>query len=287
VIVLWLLAALSVLAASLSTGLRVEIGTARNTASLARARALAEAAVAQGIARTIATLGGSQAPWQLDGAAYEVALLGETAAIAVTEESGKIDLNAADVRLLAGLMLSAGAGFDQAEAIADAIADFRDADDDTHLAGAEGPAYEAAGLPYPPKNAPFESPDELQQVLGMTPALYGAIRPAITVFSGLPTINPDYAPRAALLALPGVDRAQVEALLAARAENQYSATGQPLPLLLGVDEWIATTEIPVFLVRGAVSLADGTSFAREAVVWVPADGPVPYWVLDWRPGPAG
>jgi general secretion pathway protein K len=286
VVVLWVLAALAVIAAALSSGLRVEARVARNAVSLAEARALAEGAVAIGIARALATVAGSGEPWRLDGAVYEVSLHGRTLRVGITQESGRIDLNAADVRLLASLFASAGARADEAEAIADAIADFRDADDDTHLKGAETADYEGAGLPYPAKNAPFESVDELQQVLGVTPALFRAVRPAVTVFTGLPTVNPTYAPRAALLALPGVDRGEVEALLAARAENQYSPVPRPLPPLSGVEDWTSDTEIAVFLVRGEATLADGATFAREAVVWVPTGGPVPYWVLDWRQGPA-
>jgi general secretion pathway protein K len=64
---------------------------------------------------------------------------------------------------------SVGFDPDQAESLADAIADFRDADNLKHLRGAEEPEYRAAGLAWGPKNAPFQTVEELQQVLGAQP----------------------------------------------------------------------------------------------------------------------
>ena len=50
--------------------------------------------------------------------------------------------------------------------------------------GAEEAAYRAAGLPWGPKNAPFETVEELQQVLGMTADIYKRVAPSLTTYSG-------------------------------------------------------------------------------------------------------
>jgi general secretion pathway protein K len=39
----------------------------------------------------------------------------------------------------------------------------------------------------------------------MTPALFAQVKPALTVYSGRQFIDPQVAPREALLALPGMD----------------------------------------------------------------------------------
>ena len=69
------------------------------------------------------------------------------------------------------------------------------------------------------KDAPFEAVEELQQVLGMTPAVYRWVAPALTVYSGRRGIDPRVAPREALLALQGIGPEEVESFLATRAEG--------------------------------------------------------------------
>ena len=49
--------------------------------------------------------------------------------------------------------------------------------------GAKAPQYRAAGLPYGPPGTPFQSVDELADVLGMTPALFARLAPHLTVFT--------------------------------------------------------------------------------------------------------
>jgi hypothetical protein len=80
-------------------------------------------------------------------------------------------------------------GVDQvkAQALAAAIADFRDADNFRRLGGAEEADYRAAGLAWGPKNAPFDSVDELQQVFGMTTQLYERVAPSLTTYSAVET----------------------------------------------------------------------------------------------------
>ena len=94
--------------------------------------------------------------------------------IAIRDEGGKIDLNAAPNELLHGLFLSVacagrdgeGVGLDdrQADALVDAIRDFADEDELQRLNGAEDRDYEDAGLPWGAKDAPFRAVEELHRV---------------------------------------------------------------------------------------------------------------------------
>src|SRR3546814_5221709 len=98
--------------------------------------------------------------------------------IEVVDESGKVDLNAADVDLLARLFTVVGVNQATAGDIAAAIADWRDADDLTQpQGGAEDPAYASAGLAWGAKDAQFDTVAEVEQVLGMTPAIYAQVAP--------------------------------------------------------------------------------------------------------------
>ena len=83
-------------------------------------------------------------------------------------EAARIDLNNAGLDVLAALP-----GMD--ESIAAAIIDWRDDNDEIHEAGGaeRGDAYyTSARIPYAPRNAPFETLEELRLVRGVTDALW-------------------------------------------------------------------------------------------------------------------
>ena len=145
--------------------------------------------------------------WQPDGREYDWRFGDADLRVRVVDESGKVDLNRSDASLLAALLRGAGAEPAQAGAVAAAILDWRDADGLTQPAGgAEDPDYAAAGLPYGAKDASFDSVAEVEQVLGMTPALYARLAPLLTVYgNGLP--RREFAPPEVLSAM-GIDPEQ-------------------------------------------------------------------------------
>lgn len=110
-------------------------------------------------------------------------------------------------RLFAALRFDVG----QADRLAQAILDWRDADDLHRGRGAEAAEYARQALPMRPANRPFARLSELRAVLGMTPALYDRIRPYLTV-RGSGRINVNAAPRPVLLALAGMSEEAVDGL---------------------------------------------------------------------------
>src|SRR5690606_5790608 len=68
----------------------------------------------------------------------------------------------------------------------------------------DGADYAAAGRHYGPRHGPFASVEELQMVLGMTPALYRTVAPHITLWSGQASPDPNVATSLALAAIPGM-----------------------------------------------------------------------------------
>ena len=111
---------------------------------------------------------------------------GQRLVISVTDESGKVDLNAADERLLQALL--AGAGVPSSRAVTEAIMDFRDNDNIRRPQGAETEEY-AAAKRVGPKNAPFSVIEEIEQVLGVDSEIARHLRPHLTVYSGAPGID--------------------------------------------------------------------------------------------------
>lgn len=66
--------------------------------------------------------------------------------------------------------------------LADSIADFIDADNETRIDGAESLEYRNAIPPYLAANRPLQSTTELRAIKGMTTQLYNALVPFITVW---------------------------------------------------------------------------------------------------------
>ncbi len=108
---------------------------------------------------------------------------GLTGEMHVQDETGKIDLNEAPAPLLIRAFTSAGVDFEQAQGFADKIMDWREPGATRRLNGAKADDYRRAGYAYGPRGGKMESVDELRLVMGMSPALYAKLAPALTVVS--------------------------------------------------------------------------------------------------------
>ena len=228
--VLWVLVVLALIAGNFARTARTETVLTRNLLENASAEALADAGV------RLAVLGVSHpdtaARWIADGRPYE-GRYGEAALrVSVIDESGKVDLNRAKPELLTGLFRSVGLDSKSADALVDAVIDYRDPDDLRRVNGAEDRDYEAAGLPYGAKDRPFESLSELRQVLGITPELFRMLKPSLTVWSGRPGINPNFAPASVLRSIPGITEDQIESTLALRTPEEPASFNRLDPAAL-------------------------------------------------------
>lgn len=207
ILVLWLTALLAALIGAFAMTAQIEYLQGRTLGSGLAAAQAARAGLEY--AATRVSDPDPQRQWLPDGRAYPWRFADAEVEVRIVDESGKLDLNAADAATLAALMRAVGAQPDLADGVSAAILDWRDADDLTQpQGGAEDPQYAAAGLPYGAKDAPFETVAEVEQVLGMTPALYDALAAHLTIYSGLPIPDPRFATGAVLTSM-GIDAAPV------------------------------------------------------------------------------
>jgi len=174
--------------------------------------------------------------------------------ISVRDEASKIDLNKAPEALLAALFASVGVDPGNAQSLADAIADFRDPDNLRRVRGAEAADYRDAGLDWGPKNAPFQTVEELQQVLGMTAEIYRRVAPDVSVYSVTAT-------------LPATADERLTRILHEAGFDSQTATSSPRE---------------VFSIRAEAKSANGGVFVREAIVQ--SNGQSGPWILSWRQG---
>ncbi|SFH07514.1 general secretion pathway protein GspK [Methylobacterium gossipiicola] len=109
---------------------------------------------------------------------------GLTARIAVRDQGRLLDLNTTPRLALEEALRVLAVPDGDARTLAAEIVDFRDPDDITEPGGgAEVPQYRARGLADGPRNGPFVSADEIEQLPSMTPALAARLRPYVTVFN--------------------------------------------------------------------------------------------------------
>ena len=271
-LVLWLTALLAALIGAFAVTARMESlqGQIVRDGSVARERARA------GIDYALVRIADQQqrTRWLPDGRAYDWTFAGSPLRIRAVDESGKVDLNQADARLLEQLLRVRGVPEETAPGLAAAILDWRDADSfNQPQGGAEDPDYAAAGLEYGAKDAPFESVAELQQVLGMTPEFYDRVAPFLTLYSGRTLPDANYAPGPVLVAM-GLD---AERILAQRELPPAWSGGQ----LVGGGSG-------TYSIESHAKLRDGREATLRAVIRA-GGGPVPgmaYTVLRWEEGTA-
>ena len=165
-----------------------------------------------------------------------------------------------------------------------AILDWRDADDNPQAQGAERSDYEAAGRTAFPRNGAFLSVSELSRVLGVTPALYRAMAPMVTVYAWSPQVDPMSASREVLLALPGLDAGRVDAFLAERDAGAQARTA--VATLGQAARYLSRTGSVVYRLTARATVEGGVVVQRSAVAKFNANRERPVSVLAWLADPA-
>lgn len=277
---LWVTTLLAVAAGSFSLSMRRETGVVRNLVEAAQAEQLAEGGVRRGMLELLNPDQDSR--WPRDGGIQDVEIGGASVQVAIRDEGGKVDINGAPSELLDGLLMVAGVEDDRRLVLVDAILDWRDPSEEHRLHGPSEADYRGAGYAYGPRNGPFRDIEELRLVYGMTTDLYARLAPWITVHTGAAGINPKVAPRTVLLALPGVEAAQVDSYLQQRRQHRESQL--PPPAFAGTGgAYLSGASGIAYSVAAFARLPGGTQAGIEAVVGLVTGNPEqPFRVLGWR-----
>jgi general secretion pathway protein K len=261
VTVIWGLAIIALLIVSFMTTARLQLQTAYNLASATKAEFVAEAALSAAFLAlmeereaTPNVNAAQQAPH--DGAPRFCALDGAAVSIAVEEETGKLDLNGASPNILRAALVGLGVEAREADAIANAIVAFRSPPQDR----LPTPEQELGDRPFPPKHALFQSALELDQVAAMTPQLFAALLPFVTVHSRSPGVDRRAAPPALFAALAGYSPDDVQALRLTPFPNALDRNDPRFPA--GFNQSAARGAV---LEHVEVMLPSGQSSVREAI----------------------
>jgi len=255
VIVLWIVTLLAVMAGSFAYSMRVETHLATSAVERAQARALAEAGIVYALAWQLDP--DAQQQWPPNGDPREWEFGGGRLRIEVTDAGGLVNLNSADANLLKLLLKTAGVEAGEQDQLAEAILQWR--------GNASGLQTDIGAEGQPgPKNAPFESLEELGQIAGLSRDLYERIARVSTVYSPHYGVNPQLAPARVLRAL-GLDEQTVADYVQAR--SRAVAGGSP-PTLPTVNNpvFFSQSRTNVYHIAVAAEMAAGTLVNIEAVL---------------------
>ncbi|HYD52897.1 MAG TPA: hypothetical protein VEA99_09730 [Gemmatimonadaceae bacterium] len=246
---LFLTVAIAAVSLELSLLARQRRLAAANVLEAATARAAAEAGLETVRARLtvrLTDLGALGDPWRESATRIDTVVIGEARArVTLSDLGSRLHLNRATPAELQRLFAASSLDAAEADRLAQRIADWRDADAFPRPNGAERDAYLRAAAPVLPRDAEFRDVDELRDVLGMTPALLARLRPLLTV-EGTGRVNVNAAPRAVLLAVPGMTAEAAEVAERARRIGRPIADLQALrdrlspPARAAIDREMAT-----------------------------------------------
>ncbi|HEY1837714.1 MAG TPA: hypothetical protein VGG36_08670 [Rhizomicrobium sp.] len=285
VAVLWTLAILSMMAAASQA---LTVASARVT-HLANDNARIDADVRAGVVRAILALEDPRiaARWRVDGMPQTFVFDGLAMSVRIQDTAGLIDLNVADDDALQGLFISAGLPADAAKTLTANVIDWRepvggDDADQSRTQGTTDARYAAAQLGYMPRHNPFQTVDELKLVIGMTPALFARVAPALTVYSRDSDVDEQTAPVIVLNALYPGDTNKIAQIIAGRNNPQAQADGDQQPsgppgvISDNGSSWGHSYRVTI------AAMPNGRRIVRTAVVEPTGDPDRPYLVEAWN-----
>ena len=274
VIVIWGLGIIALLVVSFMTAAKLRVQSAFNIAGGAQARLIAQGAVNKAMLTLSQEqqtpqpgalgLGGTPPAGQAAAANADPAKIhdghpllcgfGDAAVVvAIEDEGGKVDLNAAPQALLKAMLGGFGLGLREADIAANAIVAFRTPRD----AGSGQPG----GLQAKGAQAQFNTIFELYQVEGIEASLVRELLPYLTVHSRLSGVNNETAPPALFAALAGYSPQDVSALEAAPFPNALDRRDPRFS-----NTFKQNGASGVFLLHAEARLASGQTGVQDVVI---------------------
>jgi general secretion pathway protein K len=239
--VLWVVLVVSFVSFALAAAVRAEVNSAANSFDSERALFMAKSAAEVMFLNLQKPDVLRGAPTEKDGDAYVIKFDSGQARVELAADAERIDVNFADEKILASMFDSLGVDVSTTNELVDSIMDWRDPDDVPRLYGAEvndyGQVFLDRGLRLP-RNAAFETMEELALVKNMTPEIFfghietdpstntyhktPGLRDIATVRSGSVTVNVNKASVDVLAAIPAVGRMLAETIVAERQQKLFA-----------------------------------------------------------------
>jgi general secretion pathway protein K len=177
-IVLWTMVMLALLSAQVVGGARAELQDAAATRETAQLEGAADAAIWETIWHMI---DGSGDYWAPGAASYTLKEAAGPVEVEIEDDRGKLDLNQMPAAMFSGLFSVLGADDVTARALGTAIVDWRTQNSPGDQDDNVSPEYRMDGRVWGPPGQEFDRMEDLLLVRGMTPDLYQAAVPYLTL----------------------------------------------------------------------------------------------------------
>ncbi len=246
IMVIWLITFLSILAVEFCFGTRTDLNISRNLKEERELYYLAQGGIHWAIAQLIYKHDlrikelrktilieeeekESKREWVADGRIYKIPNEQGDCEVRVTAEDGKININTISDTTLRKIIGNFGLEEGLRDVVVDSILDWKDPDDFYRLNGAESEYYQSLKEPYPCKNGPLDSIEELLLIKGVTRDLfYGSkategwgLKDIFSVYAMGERININHASQGVLKVLFGLPEPLTQAILTSRKEKEF------------------------------------------------------------------
>ena len=267
VLVLWVIVLLGVIAGAMSMTQRTGVIMVSNLRQEREARALADAGLHfMMLQLDMRNLPREEDRWPVDGKLHPWVFGGNTVWIGAVTENARLDLNQVDEQVLTNLLQSFGLEDEALWSLRDAILDWRDPDNIHRDYGAEDAEYRQEGRPLGPRDGRFLTVEELRQVKGITPEIYEKLAAVLTVNAQQRTVNPAFASRAVLSAIPGMTPALVDQYLQERQIAIEQGQNPPVPPAGGRYFGSGGINSNIFRIIAEVDASSGMKIRTEVVI---------------------
>jgi general secretion pathway protein K len=250
----------SALIAAIATGLVIKVRTNTLIAANVMQSKKAER-IADGVTRMLALRLAEQKSVTSNGVLSTCDYAGTSVAYRIQDQAGLVDINTAPDYLLIELISRLGGSAAAAKRVTDAIFDYRDPDQTAREGGAEPATYN--GRTFGPKNAPFESVEELDQIPGLDDAQYRKLIELVTVNSFEAGIDP-------AAASPDLRRVFDQA-------PQGDFTG-------ALASFVSRSQKRSFELDVRATLKEGGRYRRKALVFITGQPDRPFAFMSWQRG---
>ncbi len=313
VLVLWVLTFLSVLVGEFSHTMRTELNITRNFRDETLCYYYAKAGMNLALYHLVfdRALAGQAQMEQIDGdekgltwhpgrETIPVPFGDGLIEIEIRNESGKININAAQGTTLRMMLNPFELDDAEKDIIIDSIMDWRDKDKFHRINGAEDDYYLSLPTPYRAKNSDFDSIEELLLVRGITPEIfYSGLNDMVTIYpkndetSGVRSssairLNINEAPSEILSALPQMTQELIALVLEHRDQESFQSISQVFELLgaetgSAIRPYISTELVPYYTIRSVGSVRKSrTRRGIQAVLEIDPEPGHDFKVLEWR-----
>ncbi len=279
-VVLWLLVMLALIAQGVAQRTRSHLVLARAQIDLAQERLTAQAGVLHGALLLLDPAQPLPPRLNLTGADAPV-VFGSPVDIEIVDECGRVDLNTGRSDMITALFSGLGQS-ETARRQAKAVLDWRDPGNRPRPQGAERDAYRAAGRQVGPRNGPFETIDELYQVLGLDAETVARLAPSFTVDCLNAGVDPLSADARLLRLLPSQAAPDALQSFLHKRDKMIRDGGREMLWPPGLETYVTASDGHAYGIK-ATTRGEKPAASWFAVVWPGGGARQSLTFRTWRP----